>query len=426
MRVRVRAIESIDTFSDRERSVVVVSGSVPLEAISSQELRNEVDRLERTPDAVIPPRRYCSLLVACTNGKLRARILRLADKVMDLSAAESAAHGYGLIFHVLRKSRVVQRRELDSLIATILSTMRDQDVSVNEHGLNHLLNLYISYGDVAKACDLFDLLREGEGRWRTQPNVITYTTLIRGLAGRADANVRPNLPRALAYFDQMLRDGLQPDRMAFTALLHVCAEADDLPRALQVWGNMKRAGVAPDTFTFNSLIHACHRALDLNLALKFMGDMQSPKWGQLTPDDVTYSSLIDLCCWVNDFVRAHELLNEMKERGIAPTVYTFSSLISGYAVAGDVERCYDVLVQMDQERVRPNHVTLVSLVNACLNAGDFRKAVETLGNMKRQYNLAPNRHTLHLLISKAGPQAKTSDLVPTPACTRKSLMLGLT
>lgn len=394
--------------------VILGKGMIPLDVLSTQELRNEVDRLERAEHAVIQPRRYCSLLVSCTNPKLRARVLRLADKVTDVSAADSAAHGYALIFHTLWKSRVLQRRELDPLVATILSTMRDQEVQVNGQCLNYLLNLYFAYGDVAKACDLFDLLREGEGRWRAEPNVMTYTTLVRGLAGRdaggqLDGSVRPDLPRALRYFEQMVkRDGVRPDRVAFTALLHVCAAEADLPRALQVWDEMKRAGVAPDTFAFNSLLHVCNRALDLDLALKLTDGMQSR---QLEPNDVTYSSLIDLCCRVNDFGRAHELLNEMKERGIAPTVITFTSFISAYGQAGDVERCFDVLALMAQERVRPNQITLAGLVQACLNAGDFRKAVQTLGDMKRRYGLAPSAYVLYHLIHKAGPKAKTTDLL---------------
>lgn len=396
------------------RMVILGKGMIPLDVLSTQELRNEVDRLERAEHAVIQPRRYCSLLVSCTNPKLRARVLRLADKVTDVSAANSAAHGYALIFHTLWKSRVLQRRELDPLVATILSTMRDQEVPVNGQCLNYILNLYFAYGDVAKACDLFDLLREGEGRWRAEPNVMTYTTLVRGLAGRdagghLDGSVRPDLPRALRYFEQMVkRDGVRPDRMAFTALLHVCAAEADLPRALQVWDEMNRAGIAPDTFAFNSLLHVCNRALDLDLALKLTDGMQSR---QLEPNDVTYSSLIDLCCRVNDFGRAHELLNEMKERGIAPTVITYTSLISAYGQAGDVARCFDVLALMAQERVRPNQVTLAGLVQACLNAGDFRKAVQTLGDMKRRYGLAPSAYVLYHLIHKAGPNAKTTDLL---------------
>jgi pentatricopeptide repeat protein len=352
---------------------------------------------------MLAPRRFCSLLVSCTNPSLRARVLKLADRVADMSEPESASHGYSLIFHVLWKSHVLQRRELDPLVSTLLSKMRDQEVPVGERGLNYLISLYVSYGDVAKARGLFDLLREGEGEWRVQPNVMNYTTLMHGLASRAD------LPIVLRYFDQLKRDGVQPDCRAYAALLHACAEATDLPRALQVWDEMRRARVGQTTHAFNCLLSACNRALDLQLALGLFDDMQA-RWG-ITPDAVTYASLIDLCGRLEDYARAHDLLEGMKARGLAPTAHIYTSLISAYAETGKVEPCFEVLDRMLGEGVRPTSVTVGSLVNACLNAGDFRKAVETLGRMKREFGIVPDSRILSLLIDKAGPKATTTDIV---------------
>jgi pentatricopeptide repeat domain-containing protein 1 len=49
----------------------------------------------------------------------------------------------------------------------------------------------------------------------------------------------------------------------------------------------------------------------------------------LTPNDVTYNSLIDVCVRCNGMDQAWDLFTQMQENGIVPDNFTFSTLIKG-------------------------------------------------------------------------------------------------
>jgi len=68
----------------------------------------------------------------------------------------------------------------------------------------------------------------------------------------------------------------------------------------------------------------------------------------LSPNDVTFNSLIDCCVRSGNTSKAWQLLEEMNEVGVAPDNFTYSTLVKGIRAGDkeDLERAFELLSEM--------------------------------------------------------------------------------
>lgn len=94
---------------------------------------------------------------------------------------------------------------------------------------------------------------------------------------------------------------------------------------------------------------------------------------RLTPDQVSYNTLLDAHAKSADGTGAHQVLNEMINTSVAPGVVSFI-VIEAYARAGDRAAAEEVFKSMQRFNVQPNQITYTALLRARLEAGDLAAA----------------------------------------------------
>lgn len=264
------------------------------------------------------------------------------------------------------------------------------------------------------------------------PDLVTYNTLLSGLAGESC----PDLERALRVkkhmeerglhcnevsynalmaaaakadrteeafdiYDEMISRSLKPNCECFTTLITLCGRAHMMDRAFEIHDHMMAAEIAPNVITFNALLTACRNS-DADAgdsALKVLNVMHNTPG--CDPDVITYSTVIDTLGRNGRFEELKEILTEMKERGIGPNLVTYTSMIAALTRAGDLDRALQLLDDMDRDGVAPNVYTFSSLINGAGRRGEFGKALEIL-DMMRGRGILPNRITYTMLLQLAG------------------------
>jgi len=102
----------------------------------------------------------------------------------------------------------------------------------------------------------------------------------------------------------------------------------------------------------------------------------------LTPNDVTYNSMIDVCVRSNNMGNAWNLLTEMKKAEIMPDNFTYSTLIkglkaedqtqSGISNQNDLEKAFALLEDMKHNNnVKPDEILFNCLIDACVRFHDL-------------------------------------------------------
>lgn len=106
--------------------------------------------------------------------------------------------------------------------------------------------------------------------------------------------------------------------------------------------------------------------------------------------------------WINvhsengNIERGEEILNMMRESGVAPNVRTYTTLMKAYIARKDLESAERQLHNMMDNGVKPDVVTFNSLIHAYTVAGDTDKAESFFGEMV-DHGVYPDNLSFHFL-----------------------------
>merc|ERR550537_1816450 len=119
----------------------------------------------------------------------------------------------------------------------------------------------------------------------------------------------------------------------------------------------------------------------------------------VTPDLISYSTLIKGYCVKGELEPAMQLFTLMRKRGIKPDGILFNSILDGCAHKQMRTLTEQVLTDMEQEGVRPSNFTLSILVKLYGRCGDVEQAFDVVETYSKKYNFEPNIQVYTCLMS---------------------------
>ncbi|CAG7873291.1 unnamed protein product, partial [Brassica rapa] len=133
------------------------------------------------------------------------------------------------------------------------------------------------------------------------------------------------------------RDGIRGDQEGCGDLQRASRrlrEAEKLLRSENVFAEMKRERVTPNLLTYSTLIDVYSKG---GLYKEAMEIFKEFKGAGLRPDVVLYSALIDALCKNGLVGSAVSLIDEMTKEGISPNVVTYIYIIDDFGRSATVE-----------------------------------------------------------------------------------------
>ena len=100
------------------------------------------------------------------------------------------------------------------------------------------------------------------------------------------------------------------------------------------------------------------------------------KYRGVTPTVVTYNTLIAAFVQGKQYLRAQRVFEDMQALGCRPTVVTYTTIIFGLAKARLWERAWELLADMESAGVRPNVLTYITLMHAYQAEGMWSRAIQ--------------------------------------------------
>lgn len=175
--------------------------------------------------------------------------------------------------------------------------------------LNTLLNMYVKWGSLVDARQLFDSM--------CVRDTFTWDMMLTGYARHGQA------VEAFKLYEQMQLEGLTPDRMTFTNVVNVCASLLDLTKGKRVHADILKSGVQSDLILDNNLVSMYARC----------------------------GSMMDAC----------EVFEKMTTRD----VITWTAIINGFIEQGRFEEAVKGLSRMQREGKRPDSITFLTILRGC-------------------------------------------------------------
>merc|ERR1719428_1261313 len=180
--------------------------------------------------------------------------------------------------------------------------------------------------------DKVPALLEEMKQGHVEPDVITYSTLVKGycLAGDVD--------RAFAVLDEMKVDGkFSPDEILYNSLLDGCAKQGRVDEALRLLDDMKANGCVPSNYTLSIMVKLLGRARRLDDAFEKVEELSQANG--FNPNVQVYTCLVQACAQNRKIGRALALHETMiTEAGCVPDEKFYTALVRGCLQVGALEK----------------------------------------------------------------------------------------
>ena len=322
-----------------------------------------------------------------------------------------------------------------------------------------LVDMYSKCGSVGTARLIFDRMK--------QRTVVSWNSMIHGYVQSGDPE------EAMAIFQKMLDEGVEPTNVTVMEALHACADLGDLEQGkfvhklvdelklgydvsvknslISMYSKCKRVDLAAKVFeglqgktivSWNAMILGYAQNGRVNEALNHFCEMQSQN---IKPDSFTLVSVIPAlaelsvtrqakwmhglvirnCLDKNVFVMtalvdmyakcgairtARNLFDTMEERHVT----TWNAMIDGYGTHGLGKDAVELFNDMQKGTIKPNDITFLCVISACSHSGLVQEGLRFFSSMKEDYGLEPamdHYGAMVDLLGRAGQLNKAWDFI---------------
>lgn len=191
---------------------------------------------------------------------------------------------------------------------------------------NALMDMYAKCGNIKKACQVFDGMRE--------KTLVSWSTIIHGLAMHGFA------VQALLRFSQMQREDFKPDRIVFQSILSACSHAGLVNEGRKCLNSMtKDYHMKPGMEHYGCMVDLLCRAGQVNEAFELVQSMPEK------PDMMIWRMLVGGCRNQGDISLANEISSRLHEMG-PKNSEDYGLLSNLYAEAGQWESVKEIRKEM--------------------------------------------------------------------------------
>ncbi|KAK9756079.1 hypothetical protein RND81_01G071800 [Saponaria officinalis] len=229
------------------------------------------------------------------------------------------------------------------------------------------------------------------------PNTVTWSSLISACANAGLVD------QAIQVFEEMLLSGCEPNSLCFNTLLHACVEGCQYDRAFRLF-NAWKSSSSSDKLANNSsadMITSKIQPVDKDcLAIQPSSGtathhLSFAKSISFKPTTATYNILLKACG--TDFYRAKELIDEMKASNLSPNQISWSILIDICGASGNVKGALEILKTMRETGTIPDVIAYTTAIKVCVESKYLKTAFSLFAEMKRN-RIEPNLVTYNTLL----------------------------
>ncbi|KAL3628561.1 hypothetical protein CASFOL_027607 [Castilleja foliolosa] len=275
---------------------------------------------------------------------------------------------------------------------------------------NILLKSCCLAGNVGLAQDIYSQIRKLESEGALKLDVFTYSTMIKVFADAKKWRL------ALEIKEDMVSSGVIPNTVTWSSLISACTNAGLTDQAMRLFDEMLQAGGQPNSQCFNTLLHACVESCQFDRAFRIFqcwkekgfqqtitGQMRvtSRPYSLMTvrlpfrPTATTYNILMKACG--TDYYRAKALMDEMKTMGLSPNQISWSTLIDICGGSGNVVGAIQILRSMRESGIQPDVITYTTAIKICVEHKKPKLAFMLFGEMQK-YQIKPNLVTYNTIL----------------------------
>ncbi|XP_070053606.1 pentatricopeptide repeat-containing protein At1g74900, mitochondrial [Nicotiana tomentosiformis] len=176
---------------------------------------------------------------------------------------------------------------------------------------------------------------------------------------------------------QSRRLGPSPSPKTFAIITERYVSAGKADKALKVFLSMHKHGCPQDLNSFNAFLDVLCKSKRAEMAYNLFKMFRS----RFRADTISYNTLANGFCLIKRTPKAQEILKEMVERGLNPTITTYNIMLNGFFRAGQIKEAWEFFLQMKKRKCDIDVVTYTTIVHGFGVAGEVEKAQKVFNEM---------------------------------------------
>lgn len=246
---------------------------------------------------------------------IRNQDLAAAERIFD-SMAQSDVKPNAVIYTSMIRGYAHVKKPVKAL--ALYKRMQADGIQATAVTFNSVLDIMVrQLADPARLQEVVEDMRAAS----VSPDVATYSILI-----KASCNAG-QIESAISLFRQLRSHGLAFDEVAFNTLLLACSKADQVDMADEILGEMRSIGLSPTQVTISILVKMYGKAKMLDKAIE-LSRIVEEQYG-MKPNLHVFTCLIQACVRNRQIRKSWEVFGNMLRSGISPDAITYGTLIHG-------------------------------------------------------------------------------------------------
>ncbi|KAF8400658.1 hypothetical protein HHK36_013957 [Tetracentron sinense] len=177
---------------------------------------------------------------------------------------------------------------------------------------------------------------------------------------------------------RVFSETLQRSQIAWTAIISAHAKHGDYETVMSLFEEMEREGIQPDSITFLAVLTACGRRGMVDMGLRIFDSMVNDH--RMEPSQEHYSCVVDMLGRVGRLEKAEQFVGQMHTM---PGLSVLQSLLGACRIHGNVEMAKRVSeALMEMEPMESGSYVLMS--NMYAEKGDWEKVAKMRKRMRER------------------------------------------
>merc|ERR1719235_2021879 len=158
-------------------------------------------------------------------------------------------------------------------------------------------------------------------------------------------------------------------------MIDACARCGAMDRVPQLLADMKAANISPDQITYGTLVKGHCLSGSVDQAFEVLNEMRLG--GKHQPDEILYNCLLDGCAKEHRLEEALVLWEEMKAQGVRPSNFTLCTLVKLLGRARRLPQAFAIVEELSTKSgLKPNIQVFTCLLQACIHNHQLHRALE--------------------------------------------------
>lgn len=247
-------------------------------------------------------------------------------------------------------------------VSQVYNEMKLHNLDMNIVIYTTLIKAYTKVKNLKMALDVYDQMLNDE---KVDANIIIHNAML-------DCCVEANeIGKMNQIYEKIKANALQndnqpqPDVITYSTVIKGYAKAKDMDKVFDIYTFLKSNPneFKLDEVIYNSILDGCAKTGNFDMAMTIYEDMQK---NNVSSSNVTYSILVKLYANNKMEDKALQVLNEMVSKNIKPGIIVYTCLIQTCLRSKRFDQAIGLFEKMKADMIKPDHVLYNTVVNGCL------------------------------------------------------------